>query len=242
MKLASSRSLLCLLLAASALLAPAARADITENFSFTLGGGSGTIIPDNDPTGLSDTRTLSSFIGSITSVKVTLTIAGGFNGDLYAFLLHTNVNDPSGLTDGFAVLLNRVGRTGSTPDGYADSGFTTVTFDGSALNDIHTYQTVTNPGGGALIGGVWAVDGRETDPALVTTSDPRTALLSSFNGLDASGDWTLFIVDNAQFGQGTLVSWSLQITGIPEPGTLAAGVGLLGTLACTVARRRRAPR
>jgi len=241
MKVIAPRSLLVLLLSASALLAPAARADQTENYSFTL-GGSGAIIPDNDPTGLGDTRTLGSLIGSITSVKVTLTIAGGFNGDLYAFLLHTNVNDPSGLTDGFAVLLNRVGRTGSNADGYADSGFTTVTFDGSAVNDIHTYQTVTNPGGGPLSGGVWAVDGRETDPGLVTENDPRTALLSSFNGLDASGDWTLFLVDNAQFGQGSLVSWSLQITGIPQPATWAAGLGLTGTMTFVVARRRRGQR
>lgn len=239
MKVTASRSLLVLLLTASALLAPAVRADQTENYSFTL-GGSGAIIPDNDPTGLADTRTLGSLIGSITSVKVTLTIAGGFNGDLYAFLFHANANDPSGLTDGFAVLLNRVGRTGSNPDGYADSGFTTVTFDGTAVNDIHNYQAISNPGGGPLIGGVWAVDGRETDPSLVTASDPRTALLSSFNGLDASGDWTLFIVDNAQFGQGTLVSWSLQITGIPEPATWATALGLTATLTFVVARRRRA--
>lgn len=224
------RRLLLLLLPpafALALPLPQAQAQFTENYSFTIGA----VIPDNDPTGLNSTQTISSLIGSITDVKLTLTIAGGLNGDYFAFLLHSTGNG-----DGFAVLLNRVGRTAGNADGYADTGFTTVTFDGSSLNDIHLYQGVTNPGGGPLTGGTWAVDGRETDPLSVLDTDARTALLSSFHTLDASGDWTLFIVDNAQFGQGTLVSWDLQITGIPEPATWAVGMLALGTL---VSRRPR---
>lgn len=225
------RLLLLLLPLASALVLPqpSLHAQHTENYSFTIGQ----IIPDNDPTGLNSTQTLSSLIGSITNVQVTLTIAGGLNGDYYAFLLHS-----TGGGDGFSVLLNRVGRTSGNSDGYADTGFTTVTFDGSAINDIHLYQSVSNPGGGPLVGGTWTPDGRETDPLSVLDTDMRTALLSSFNTLDASGDWTLFIVDNAQFGQGTLVSWDLQITGIPEPTTWAAGMLALSLVAM---RRRVVP-
>jgi hypothetical protein len=42
--------------------------------------------------------------------------------------------------------------------------------------------------------------------------------LDSFNGLDPNGSWTLYIADVASGGGfGTLRSWGLEITAIPEP-------------------------
>ena len=93
-------------------------------------------IPDNDLTGVADARTFDSSIQSITEVRVTLNISGGFNGDYYAYVTHDG---------GFAVLLNRAGRTATDAFGYPDSGFN-VTFDDAASSgDIHTYRLTLNP-------------------------------------------------------------------------------------------------
>lgn len=216
----------CALLASAALTAPL-RADV-ENYSFTVNS----VIPDNDTGGLANFHSLTSSISNITDVQLTLNITGGYNGDYYAYLTHSS---------GFTILLNRVGSTAGNPFGSIDSGFTNVVFSGSALNDIHDYQSVTDPLGGPLVGGVWAVDGRNVDPAFAVDTDPRTAFLSSFNGLDANGGWTLFIADLAPAGQGTLVSWDLTITGfsaIPEPGTWLAGTMAVASLALWRRRKR----
>ena len=72
----------------------------------------------------------------------------------------------------------------------------------------------------------------------------RTAFLSSFNGLDPNGTWTLFIADVSGGDQSTLVSWELDITAVPEPVTVALGIfgGLFAFLgAARLWRLRRAP-
>ncbi|MBN2295624.1 MAG: tandem-95 repeat protein [Pirellulales bacterium] len=43
--------------------------------------------------------------------------------------------------------------------------------------------------------------------------------LADFNGLNASGTWTLEISDNAKGNTGTLMNWSLEITARPAPNT-----------------------
>ena len=175
-------------------------------------------IPDNSILGVADTQAVSMPAGVITGVKLSLNIVGtplasnAFNGDFYAYLQHAG---------GFTVLLNRAGRTTSNPFGYGDSGFN-VTFDDSAPNgDIHNYRNLVNPAGGALIG-VWQPDGRVTNPNNALASDSRQALLSSFDGLDPNGNWTLFVADVSPISTGTLKSWSLDltVTSIPEPGTI----------------------
>jgi MYXO-CTERM domain-containing protein len=187
----------------------------TTNVSFTIDQN----IPQGDPSGLANTQTLN-FSGvanfsSIVDLTVTLNISGGFNGGYYAYL----VND----SGGFAILLNRPGTTAGNSLGYADSGFNITLSD--AGPDIHTYQTVSNPGGGALMG-TWSPDGRNVDPATVVDTDSRTALLSSFEGTNPSGQWTLFLA-NLDYGeQGELVSWGMSITAVPEPSS--AGLAVLG--------------
>ncbi|HEX3799836.1 MAG TPA: PEP-CTERM sorting domain-containing protein [Verrucomicrobiae bacterium] len=195
----------------------------TNNFSV------GQTIPDNTPSGLTETQTLD-FSGtglvSITDIEVTLNISGGFNGDYYGYLVHN---------DGFAILLNRVGRTSTDTLGYGDSGLN-ITLE-SGANDIHTYQTEFNPGGVALTG-LWDVDGRNVDPQTVTDTDPRTATLGSFVGQDPSGQWTLFLADVHPGSEGQLVNWGLVITSVPEPGTLALlALGLSGVVVASLRRR-----
>ncbi|MDB6016994.1 MAG: hypothetical protein JWR19_1483 [Pedosphaera sp.] len=179
---------------------------------------------------MSDTRTLSlgsQNLFSITDLQVTLQISGGFNGDIYGYLVHDG---------GFAVLLNRSGRTSGNSTGYGDSGFN-ITLSGSALYDIHNYQNIT--GAVSPLTGTWAPDGRFIDPSLVLDTDPRTALLSSFNGGDPSGDWTLFLADLDFGGQATLQNWTLTVTAVPEPSSWI--LGFLGLSGLWLVRRRLRP-
>ena len=190
------------------------------------------VIPDGQATGMSDTEMLTfsnPLFASITNVQVVLTIAGGFNGDLYGYLMHDN---------GFAVLLNRVGRTAGNPVGYANGGMN-VTLS-VAGNDVHNYQAFSPTMNGGEVTGTWAPDGRYVDPQSVLATDEPTALLGSFNGTDPNGSWTLFLAD-LDFGQqSTLVQWGVIISAVPEPSTLAL-MGLGGfTLGMRLLRRRTA--
>jgi subtilisin-like proprotein convertase family protein len=177
-------------------------------------------IPDGSTSGLADSQTLdfsSLQLNQIVSLQVNLNVSGGFNGDYYAYLVHDG---------GFTVLLNRAGRNSGNHFGYSDSGMT-VTFNDGSPNDIHTYQNVTPPA--SPLTGTWAPDGRNVAPANALDTDPRTALLASFNGQDPSGQWTLFISDVADGAQGSLVNWGLVITAVPEPSpALLIFLGLAG--------------
>lgn len=190
-------------------------------------------VPDADVVGVASTINVSgSSILEITSVQVSLNLTGGFNGDYFAYLVHTL---PGGGAGGFVTLLNRTGVTGSDPVGYGDAGFN-VTFD-SAGADIHLYQSFTNPGGAPLTG-TWAPDGRSASPFSVTDLSPRDTSFSSFFGGTGDGTWTLFIADVAGGDQGQFVSWSMQIVGVPEPGTWAVGACSLAAGLLTGWRRK----
>jgi subtilisin-like proprotein convertase family protein len=91
---------------------------------------------------------------------------------------------PSGIS---VVLFTDVGGT--------DEGFL-IRLDDEAGTDI---GTADNPMDGAIAG---------------TFNPEGTALLSAFDGLDASGDWTLIVTDDNPAGGdiGTLFGWSLHVT------------------------------
>ncbi|HLP76027.1 MAG TPA: PEP-CTERM sorting domain-containing protein [Candidatus Paceibacterota bacterium] len=179
-------------------------------------------IPDNNASGIAYTF----YVGTpspevISGVTVNLNIAGGWNGDLYAYLSHGS---------GFAVLLNRIGRTAANPDGSAVSGLN-ATFSDAYAVDIHTYLAAT-------VNGNFAPDGRNVSPYSVVNTDPRTATLGSFNGSGANGFWTLYFADVSPLGTSTIQSWSVNIATapVPEPSSAALlGVALL----CGAARRFR---
>ena len=181
-----------------------------------------TAIPDYDDPGLSSTKSLAvSGTATITSVTVGLTFTGGWNGDLYAYLVH----------DGqISILLNRAGRTLGNPDGFSSSGMTISLTDAAPL-DIHTaLGDVGSPTG------TFQPDGRTTDPYFVLNTDARTNLLSVFDGFDAAGNWTLFVADQASGEVSTLQSWSLNVTTVPEPSILSL---TLLPLAFLLAKRKR---
>jgi hypothetical protein len=185
----------------------------------------GSSIPDNDSVGVTDTRNVSGTgITNIQLVTITLDTTGGWNGDLYAYLVHDT---------GFSVLLNRAGRTLAALDGSASSGMS-ITFDDAAAADVHT----AIPMAGGSVTATYQPDGRDVDPLVVFDTTPRSAFMSSFNGLSAEGVWTLFIADQSAGSVATATSWTLTITGIPEPGT--AVLALLAVL--PLLRRRSAVR
>ncbi len=168
----------------------------------------GVVIPDNNLSGAAFTETFNSAIQSITGIQVSLNISGGYDGDFYAYLTHGSA--------GFAVLLNRIGANSSSAYGSFDSGMN-VTLSDTASGNIHDASYA-----GGLLTGTFQPDGRNISPltpAAILATTPSTAVLSSFDGSDPNGAWTLFIADASPVGIGTLESWSLDINGTTGSGT-----------------------
>ena len=99
-----------LLLAGLLMLAATVANATLYTYSFT---GINAAIPDANPGGYVNVQTVN--LGTlpadgttteITDINVSLNISGGYNGDLYGYLVHSS---------GFAVLINRIGRDGSNP-------------------------------------------------------------------------------------------------------------------------------
>jgi subtilisin-like proprotein convertase family protein len=181
-------------------------------------------IRDNDPSGLAFSFNLSDAATTITSVTIALSVSGGWNGDLYAYLSSSS---------GFAVLLNQVGVDASNPLGYADSGMDVTLVSGSGNSDIHTYQSASpayTPGG--QLTGTWQADGRFLDPL----SSTRDNTLDVFNGKDPNGEWTLFFADRNGGDVSTLTGWNVTFGAVPEPSSLA--LLLAGSLALLARRKR----
>lgn len=216
------RSLCCVVIAAP--LAAFGQGTLTFNFDNLY-----LSIPDNDPNGVQNSQTLTALSGTISSLQASLNIegtgAGAFNGDYYVALVNG--------AGGFAVLLNRAGKCSANPFGYGDNGFN-VTFSDAAAYDIHFYQDAAytlNSNG--QLAGRWQPDGENISPlsdsqAFDSALQNQTALLNSFVGDSLNDTWTLFLADLSQGGTAELVSWSLEITTVPEPAeTSLLAVGLM---------------
>jgi subtilisin-like proprotein convertase family protein len=192
-------------------------------------------IRDGDVNGWQDSHTFSGIPDlPIQNVEVTLNISGGFNGDLYGYLVHDS---------GFVVLLNRVGvgtTHGGDAFGYGNAGMNITLATGGSLGDIHWY------GGSGIPDGTYAPDGRTVSPLSAPSAfnaDGNTGF-GSFTGGNPNGTWTLFLSDVVASGNpSTLVSWGLEIEAVPEPTTWALIIfaGLAGAvkLGGWVQRRRR---
>ena len=211
-------------------LAISSQATVYLYNSATDGGFSATAIPDNNYSGAAFNANVVSGSWAITDVKVGLNITGGYNGDLFGYLIHGA---------GYTVLLNRVGRGTGSDYGFSTSGMNIFLHDSATLNgNIHG---VSSP----VSGQEYIADGRTVLPFVGPSSlfdAPGVANpLASFNGLTPNGTWTLFLADMSGGGVSTLAGWSLEITAVPEPVTVALGIfgGLFGIVQCVRYIRRR---
>jgi hypothetical protein len=189
---------------------------LTYSISYNSGFNNGGVVPDGNVTGWSDTRIISGLpdvdygTPEILDVNVFLALNGGYNGDLYGYLVHST---------GFAVLLNRPGVQTGNAFGYGDAGMN-VKFDDTAANgNIHFYQLSGSYPAGLMNGSSWAPDGRNVNPASVNGTESPTSLLASFNGTDVNGSWTLFLADLSVGETSTVASWGVEVVVAPEPST-----------------------
>jgi hypothetical protein len=205
---------------------PVASGQVTTNIAFN---NINLAIPANNQFGVQNSQNITGVPGSIMNIQLNLDIAGtgygAFNGNYYAELLNG--------AGGFAVLLNRVGVSSANPFGYSDNGFN-VTFSDTAPQDVHFYQNLSHDlNVSGQLTGIWQPDGENISPlsnppAFDSAQQNQTAMLGSFAGDSPNDTWTLFLADLSQGDTAEVVSWSLDITTAPEPGTTSLlAVGLI---------------
>lgn len=185
----------------------------------TYGGGAGGSIPDNDPAGFSSSIVVGT-AGTIAS----------FNWVEIQGATHTWVGDVSAsITNGFVTvdLFRRPAYTGS---GFGDSSDLGGTYRFLATGASFTQAAIDAGSGAAIPPGEYA---RETNTLAAGFNNTTYA---DFVGASMAGTWTLNIADAAGGDTGAIEGWSMNITPVPEPGTMIAlGAGIAGVLA----RRRR---
>ncbi|MCX6896376.1 MAG: PEP-CTERM sorting domain-containing protein [Verrucomicrobia bacterium] len=188
----------------------------------------GQTIPDNSPAGMTVSADISSVDPGLASagidgVSVRLNISGGYNGDLYGYLTY------NGQT---VVLLNRVaGATGGTY-GSSASGFGTGTL---GSDNGHSESITLSDSGGT------SIHMATGSPVPVGTYAPDSGgvlLNTTYSGMNPNGTWTLFLADLSTGSHGTLMSWGLDISVVPEPITWAL-IGFGGVAGAVALIRRR---
>jgi subtilisin-like proprotein convertase family protein len=178
-------------------------------------------VPDGSPVGIANSLTISGSSGTIQDVSVDLTISGGYNGDLYGYLVFQPTGGGSAATE---VLLNQIGTSPSNPLGESGAGFNVT------LSDI---GTVGNGNGGDIH------DATGSPVTGIYTPDSLNTLDNTFAGLSANGTWTLFLADLTEGGgTGTMTGWGVGISVVPEPATWALVVFAIGALTLKLAGRR----
>jgi len=212
-----------ILISGMALVAMAGMASATliqETFNQTENTANEIAIPDGNPVGIANSLSVSgSGGGAIEDVSVNLDISGGYNGDLYGYLVFQPTGGGAASMD---VLLNQIGTSGGNPFGSSGAGFNNITLSDSGVSSIHGATGVPT--------GTWKPDdGGQTLDATFATG-----------GQAADGTWTLFLADlSAGGGTSELVSWGVNISVVPEPVTwsLLGFAGVLG-MARFIAWRR----
>jgi len=193
------------------LAATSARAGLyPETFS------SGGAIPDGNPVGATFSGTVSDAAGiTVSGLTVGLNISGGYNGNLYAYLVAPNGT--------LVMLMNQPGVSPGNPFGASGSGMNITLQDG--LSDHGSIQSETS------------------SPALSGSYNAEGSL-AGYSGSAANGTWELFFADDVNGGgTSTLTSWSLGITAVPEPVNAALGIfgAMVGAIGLGMKFRRRFP-
>jgi len=198
-----------LILATVLMTAAAATHATIYTTNWNSGFANSGVVPDNNFSGWSDTRTVSTMpAGTIASLSVDLHLTGGWNGDLYAYLVHDS---------GFTVLLDHVGTgvSGVSAYGYGDAGMN--------LNLTATGTSIHQYGGNTTFSG---------NPTGTFQTDNTGGSLASFLSTNPNGTWSLFLADTSGSSVSTVQNWGLQmdIVAVPEVETwiAAALAGMFG--------------
>jgi subtilisin-like proprotein convertase family protein len=199
---------------------------------FSYSTSPGASVPDANPAGYVSTISVGNILANnggngdtLRNVSVTLNLSGGYNGDLYGYLV-----SPDG---GLAILLNRIGRTSGNAFGNSGAGMNITLDDSAVTSDIHSAAS-------GVLSGSYNTDARAVSPLTVLDSDSRTATLAGLTGA-GTGTWTLFLADMAGGDVSSLVSWGITLDVVPEPTTWALmifGAVLAATAATKVYRRK----
>lgn len=195
------------------LLASLLLASTTTQGALYSSGTLDTIIPDGNPNGISSTINVNGWSPTLNTVSVLVNMSGGYNGDTYAYLSYAGTS---------VVLLNRIGNSAGNLFGSSTAGFLVTLSDYYAgSGDIHSASGAS----GDQIIGTYNTDRRTADPQLVRDTSDRGASLASFDNGNLNGNWTIFFADMAGGNSpSTLMSWSLEITAVPEPVNVALGI------------------
>lgn len=184
----------------------------------TFTGGAITVNDTATASPYPSTIVVSGLFTSLTSITLTLT---NFSRSSRPDDLDMLLVGPTGAT---LIVFSDVGGTGA-----ATGPFTFVLSDAGAtfLPDATSFtsgtfkptneSTAQDPFAAPAPGGTYG------DPGGATHPGPNT-FASQFNGTNPNGTWSLYIVDDAapSVGEtGSIGSWSLDITAVPEPSTWA---------------------
>ena len=127
----------------------------------------------------------------------------------------------------------------------------TLTFvlKGGFASDLSGYLRLGNTGSSPsydLTSLVQSQSLSESSPNTYTVNFSTTtfgsALSTAFNNQNPNSTWTMFFADTSAGGQTTLNGWSLDITAVPEPVTLALGCFAFMLLALSGLRWARQPK
>ena len=206
-----------LILGALLALPAAALAQTTPYIENFASGRSVGPIPDGNPIGVTFPGAVSDVPAGFTVAGLTvgLDLSGGFNGNLYAYLVA-----PGGTQ---VVLLNEPGVAIDPPFGASGPGMNLTLEDGVTANGCIQDATSAD---------------------VLTGTYNAAAPLAAFVGSPADGTWNLFFADEVSGGgTSTLESWTLNITTVPEPSPadLEMWGGLLLTGGLLLKRWRHSP-
>jgi len=173
------------------LLLTVARAQETLYIQNFASGGSVGTIPDGNPIGVTFSGTVTDVPPGLTvdGLTVGLNLSGGYNGNLYAYLV-----SPAGTQ---VELMNEPGVSVGNPFGAGGPGMDITLQDTGAANG-----SIQN----------------ETSASVLSGSYNAAGLLAGFNGSAPDGTWELFFASEVSGGgSSSLNSWTLNLTAVPEP-------------------------
>ena len=157
-------------------------------------------IPDNDPVGVTQTLNVSTgTITNITDIDVVLLVDHTWIGDLNFTLTSPDLGT-------IVTIIDRPGRDTAGAGCSGDDISCTINDEGAdgPAEDNCIDGTAGDPD--FALSGDFTIAGSVGQPSLTDTLD-------LFDGEDPNGDWTLTVSDNAGGDTGTVLEWSLIITG-----------------------------